>query len=196
GVGVGEGAVLRRFVSERDEAAFAVLVRRHGPLVWTVCRQLLPHEADAEDAFQATFVALVRAAGTVRAPAALGVWLHSVACRVASNVKRSAGRRRRREQKGASAEAVVPVASCTWDRLQIAVHEEVRRLPQPLRTAFILCEFEGRGHQEVATALGWKIGTLSGRLTKARQLLLDRLGKRGISAGAVVAGAIVTAAAP
>src|SRR5258708_9737158 len=103
---VADADLLRRFATDRDEAAFAMLVRRHGPLVWAVCRQLLSHESDAEDAFQATFVALVRAAGTVRAPAALGAWLHAVACRIALNAKRAAGRRRRREKAAAAVEAV------------------------------------------------------------------------------------------
>lgn len=192
---VADADLLRRFAADRDEAAFATLVRRHGPLVWAVCRQLLPNEPDAEDAFQATFLTLVRSAGTVRTPAALGAWLHSVACRVALNAKRTAGRRRKREQAAAAVEAVAPVAQSTWGQLQVAVHEEVRRLPEPLRTAFVLCELEGRSQPDVAGALGWKLGTLSGRLTRARQQLLDRLAKRGIPAAAVVAGAAAGGAA-
>src|SRR5262249_22249102 len=186
---VADADLLRRFAADRDEAAFAALVRRHGPLVWAVCRQLLPNESDAEDAFQATFLTLLRSAGTVRAPAALGAGLHSVACRVAADGEPAAGRRRRRERAAAASEAVARVAQSTWSRLQVAVHEEVRRLPEPLRTAFVLCELEGRGQPEVAADLGWRPGTLSGRLTRARQQLLDRLAKRGIPAAAVVAGA-------
>jgi len=117
---------LRRFATDRDETAFAVLVQRHGPLVWAVCRHLLPHETDAEDAFQATFLTLVRSAGSGRNPSALGAWLHSVACRVASNAKRAAGRRRKREQTAAATEAVAPVSQTAWHDLQVAVHEEVR----------------------------------------------------------------------
>src|SRR5258706_15644530 len=159
--------LLRRFTTDRDEAAFAALVRRHGPLVWAVCRNMLLNETDAEDAFQATFLTLVRSAQTVRAPAALGAWLHSVAFRVAMKAKRTAARRRKRERTPATSEAAAPVSQTTWDQLQVAVHEEVRRLPEPLRTAFVMCGLEGVGQNEAAAALGWKLGTLSGRLTKA-----------------------------
>ena len=192
---VADADLLRRFAADRDESAFTVLVRRHGPLVWAVCRNLLPLESDAEDAFQATFLTLVRSAGTVRTPAALGAWLHGVAYRVAMKAKRTAARRRTRERTAAAGEAAAPVSQTTWDQLQIAVHEEVRRLPEPLRTAFVMCGLEGVGQSEAAAALGWKLGTLSGRLTKARQRLLDQLAKRGIPAGVVVAGAVAGGAA-
>lgn len=195
-----DAELLRRFAVERDEAAFAVLVRRHGPMVWSACRALLPLEADAEDAFQATFLALVRAAGTAQAPRALGPWLHGVACRVSLQVRRSAARRKKRERAAAASEAAVPVARAEWDRLRFAVHEEISQLPETLRTAFVLCELQGVGQEEAAAALGWKLGTLSGRLTKARQQLLQRLTRQGIPAGAVAAatitGGAATASAP
>src|SRR5436305_6586625 len=93
-----DDALLRRFVALKDETAFAELVRRHGPMVWAVCRQLLPNQADAEDAFQATFLALVRSAATVRT-VALGAWLHGVAVKAAAKVKRAAARQRQREER-------------------------------------------------------------------------------------------------
>jgi RNA polymerase sigma factor (sigma-70 family) len=193
--------LLARFSTTKDEAAFAELVRRHGPMVWSVCRQLLPNPADAEDAFQATFLALVRSAKSVRSAAALGAWLHGVAVRVAAKVKRSAVRRRQRETKVARNEALGPQSQgFAWADLLAAVHEEVRQLPDALRTAFVLCDLEGVRQPDAAARLGWKLGTLSGRLTKARQQLLDRLARRGIAAasaaalvglGAAVAGAAV-----
>src|SRR5262245_22712760 len=192
---VADADLLRRFAADRDETAFAALVRRHGPLVWAVCRNLLPHESDAEDAFQATFLTLVRSAAMIRNPAALGSWLHGVAYRVAMKAKRTAARRRKREHTAAAGESAAPVSQATWDQLQVAVHEEVRRLPEPERTAFVLCVLEGMGQREAAAALGWKLGTLSGRLTKARQRLLSQLSQRGIPAGVVVAGAVTGGAA-
>ncbi|HEX4607454.1 MAG TPA: sigma factor, partial [Urbifossiella sp.] len=96
-----DGDLVRRFAATRDEPAFAELVRRHGPMVWAACRHLLPDHADAEDAFQATFLALARSAGSIRAAAAVGGWLHGVAVRAATKIRRSAARRRGREQRAA-----------------------------------------------------------------------------------------------
>jgi len=146
---LGDAELLRLFAEQRDEAAFAVLVARHGPLVWAVCRNLLPDETDAEDAFQATFLALVKSAATIRTTA-VGAWLHGVAVRVARMAKRSAGRRRQRERKVAVKESAEPIAQATWDQLQAAVHEEVGRLPESLRVAFVLCNLQGRSQPEVA----------------------------------------------
>jgi RNA polymerase sigma factor (sigma-70 family) len=191
--GASDADLLRRFADNREESAFAELVRRHGPMVWAVCRHSLPNPADAEDAFQATFLALVRSAGKVRAGAALGGWLHGVAVRVAAKAKRSAVRRRQREEKVAGPEAGRPVPEAAWNELLAAVHEEVQRLPETLRTAFVLCELEGVRQPDAAARLGWKPGTLTGRLTKARQRLLEQLTKRGlvptVAAGAAGLGA-------
>jgi RNA polymerase sigma factor (sigma-70 family) len=181
------------------DAPFAELVRRHGPMVWAVCRQSLPDPADAEDAFQATFLVLVRSAGAVRDPAAVGGWLHGVAVRVARDLRLSAARRRRREQKAARPEPDRPVPDAAWDALLVAVHEEVDRLPGPLRTAFVLCDLQGVRQPDAAERLGWKPGTLTGRLARARRLLLDRLTGRGlapaVAAGGVGVGAAAAAAA-
>ena len=190
-----DAELLARFAELRDESAFAALVRRHGPMVWAVCRHLLPNPADAEDAFQATFLALVRSAGKVRAGAAVGAWLHGVAVRAAAKLKRSAVRRKQREERAAGPEADRSVPEGAWDELLAAVHEEVGRLPEALRTAFVLCDLEGVRQPDAAARLGWKLGTLSGRLTKARQRLLARLADRGIAAGAVAIGTAAAGAA-
>ena len=188
--------LLRRFAASRDEPAFAAILRRHGPMVWAVCRHLLPDPADAEDAFQATFLALVRSAGSIHRGAAVGGWLHGVAVKVATKVKRSAVRRKQREQRAAESETDQSVPEATWETLLAAVHEEVRRLPDPLRAAFVLCDLEGVRQPDAATRLGWKAGTLTGRLARARQLLLKRLASRGLAplvAGGTIGLGVATA---
>ena len=195
-----DAELLRRFTDGRDEIAFAVLVARHGPMVWAVCRNLLPHDPDAEDAFQATFLALVRGANKVRAADRLAGWLHGVAVRVALKARRAAAHRRKREQAAAGAEAGKPVPDGAWDDLLAAVHEEVQALPEALRSAFVLCGLEGVRQQDAAARLGCTPGTLTTRLTRARQRLLAGLARRGIApaaaAGAVGVAATTGAAAP
>lgn len=185
-----DALLLKRYARERDEVAFAELVRRHGRLVWALCRNLLPSEADADDAFQATFLALAKSANTIRDAARLGPWLHGVAYRVCLKAKREAARRKRRQEVASSKEAVRPVADSAWDAALAAVHEEVHRLPEPLRVAFVLCCLEGKGATEAAEQLGWKLGTLSGRLTRAKETILARLAARGIAAAVAGAAAV------
>ncbi len=193
-----DSELLQRFVRAREETAFVELLRRHGPMIWAVCRHRLSDESDAEDAFQATFLALVRSARSVRNGNAVAAWLHGVAVKVATKAKRSAVRRRQREERVAGSEADRSVPEAAWDELLFAVHEEVQRLPDALRTAFVLCELEGVRQPEAAARLGWKPGTLTGRLTRARQLLLARLTSRGLApalAGGTLSLGVVTATA-
>ncbi|MDB5313037.1 MAG: Glycine-rich protein [Gemmataceae bacterium] len=192
-----DAELLRRFARDRDEPAFAELLRRHGPMVWAVCRHMLPDHADAEDAFQATFLALVRSAAAVRCGAAVGGWLHGVAVRVATKVRRSAARRKQRELRAAGPETDRSIPEATWEALLAAVHEEVQQLPDPLRAAFVLCDLEGVRQPDAAARLGWKPGTLTGRLSRARQLLMERLTSRGLApavAGGTVGLGVATAA--
>jgi RNA polymerase sigma factor (sigma-70 family) len=177
--------LLRRFAGG-DEAAFAELVRRHGRLVWSVCRHLTGSDAEADDAFQATFLVLLRGAGKVRDAGRLSAWLHGVAYRVCARARRAARRRATREQAAAVNERTGPaVADSAWDRALAAVHEELGTLPDTLRVPFVLCCLEGKGVTEAAEQLGWKLGTLSGRLTRAKDALLARLNARGLTLGAV-----------
>ncbi|HEY1187282.1 MAG TPA: sigma-70 family RNA polymerase sigma factor [Gemmata sp.] len=184
--------LLARFTHDRDQPAFEELVRRHGPLVWAVCRHLLADHADAEDAFQAVFLALVRSGASIRDGHALPGWLHGVAVRIATRAKRECARRKARERAAARPEAARPVSEGTWGALVAAAHEEIQKLPDAERTAFVLCDLEGVSQPDAAARLGWPLGSLSGRLCKARQRLLERLAARGI-APAVAIGIGLTA---
>jgi len=183
-----DAELLGRFTTARDEPAFEAIVRRHGPLVWGVCRGLSSTEADAEDAFQATFLALFRSVAKVRQPNALGAWLHRVAGRVCRNGLRTRSRRAKHERAAAVAEAACPVAEAAWDRWQDAVHAEIDRLPDALRVPFVLCVLQGVRQAEAARRLGWKVGTVSGRVCKAKQALADAITRRGLIGAAGLAG--------
>lgn len=181
-----DAQLLAQFTARRDEEAFAVLMNRHSRLVWSVCRNQLGHEQDAEDAFQATFLTLARNAGRIRKQSSLSCWLHGVAYRITLKTRREAARRRVRENKAATDETTPVVSEAAWRKLQGALDEEVQNLPEKLRVPFILCFLEGRSQSDVAAAMGWKVGTVSGRLTLARQQLLERLARRGITLSAAL----------
>lgn len=191
---IADTELLAQFVATRDDRAFSQLVRRHGAMVWSVCRNLLPGDADAEDAFQATFLALVRGGHRIRQGDRLASWLHGVAFRVAMKVRRTAAKRRQRETVAATVEADVPVSESSWNDLLAAVHEEVERLPESLRAAFVLCCLEGARQHDAANQLGLKLNTLTARLARARQRVLDRLARRGIAVSAAT-GAIAVGSA-
>jgi RNA polymerase sigma factor (sigma-70 family) len=181
--------LLDDFVARRDEVAFAELVARHGPLVMRVCRRVLHQEQDAEDAFQATFLVLARCGDSIRKREALADWLHGVAYRTAMKAKRSAARRRNHETR--LREQAPPTASPTWDDVQAVLDEEIQRLPASFRTAFVLCVLEGKTVPAAATEVGCKEGTMSSRLTRARQRLQTRLARRGIKLAALLAALCV-----
>ncbi len=180
---VPDAELLTRYTASRDEAAFEELARRHGGMVWAVCRQLLSDPADAEDAFQAVFLAFVKSSGRIR-HANVGAWLHGTAVRGAMKIRRGAVRARQRDRATAKPEATTPPGD--WNELLAAVHDEVGRLPEALRTAFVVCDLEGVPQPDAATRLGWKAGTLTGRLSKARKRLLDALTKRGLAPAATL----------
>jgi RNA polymerase sigma factor (sigma-70 family) len=187
--------LIEDFGARRDEAAFTTLVARHGPMVLRVCRRVLKHEQDAEDAFQATFLVLARQTGSIRKREALANWLHGVAQRTAMKAKRSAARRRNHEDR--LRERTPPRSpSPTWDEVQTVLDEEIQRLPATYRAAFLLCVLEGKSGAQAAAELGVKEGTVGSRLTRARQLLQQRLARRGIKLTAVLAAlAVVDGAA-
>ncbi len=190
---LGDAELLERFTRAGDAAAFEALVARHGPLVWRVCRRVLGHEQDAEDAWQATFLVLARAARTVRAPAALAGWLHGVAFRLAEKARATAERRRARERAAAPRESVAPCQEAAWRELGRLLEEAVHALPEKYRAALLLCYWQGLTNDEAARRLGWAAGTVKARLAKARQLLHARLTAQGIT---LPAGAVALLLAP
>ncbi|HEY3789951.1 MAG TPA: sigma-70 family RNA polymerase sigma factor, partial [Urbifossiella sp.] len=179
-----------------DRAALAELVARHGPMVWNVCRHMLG-DADAEDAFQATFLALIRFASRIRKQAALGSWLYGVAVRVSLSARREAGRRRNRERVAAASEAISPSEPDDRAERMAAVHQEVAALPEVDRSAFVLCVMEGLTQAEAATRLGQTPGAIAGQVARAKKRLAARLTERGIvPALAALGTASITGAVP
>jgi RNA polymerase sigma factor (sigma-70 family) len=188
--------LLEVFLARRDEAAFATLVRRHGPMVLAVCRRLLPDAGDVEDAFQATFLVLVRKARAVGRPERLGNWLYGVAYRTALKARGRHARRRAREQPLTDVAVEGEVAALVWRELRPLLDEELCRLPEKYRAPVVLCCLEGLSKRAAARHLGWAEGTLSARLHQARGLLRQRLLRRGLTLSAgVVAAALPEGAA-
>jgi RNA polymerase sigma factor (sigma-70 family) len=181
--------LLARFVGEHDEAAFTVLIERHGPMVLGVCRRALPNRHDAEDACQATFLVLARQADSLRRQASLGSWLHGVAFRVATALKRDAVRRKNREQRVDSRVPADPSAEVSWREVQAVLDEELHRLPERYRAPLVLCYLECLTRDEAAGRLGLTPGGLHGRLERGRKLLRERLTRRGLTLSAVLGAA-------
>jgi RNA polymerase sigma factor (sigma-70 family) len=181
--------LLECFVETRDESAFMVLIERHGPMVLGVCRRVLPNVHDVEDACQATFIVLARKAATVRKKTSLGSWLHGVAYRVAVTLKRDQARRKVRERGAEPPTPRDPAAEVTWREVQTILDEELQRLPERHRAPLVLCYLECMTRDEAAAQLGLSSGALHGRLERARDLLRDRLTKRGLTLSAALSAA-------
>jgi RNA polymerase sigma factor (sigma-70 family) len=173
-----DSALLERYVSVKDAAAFAELVRRHGPIVYGVCRRMLALIHDAEDAYQATFLILARRARSIRKPDALAAWMHGTALRVCRKAMA------RRDFTRFLPDRVVatddPFAEVAWKELRGLLDEEIGRLPSALRDPLLLCYFQGLSRDEAAEKLGWSRRTLMRRLEKARERLRLRLERRGV----------------
>src|SRR5262245_49655577 len=188
--GLTDGQLLERYVRGREEAAFAALVRRHGPLVWGVCRRVLGSHHDAEDAFQATFLVLVRKAASVRQPEQVGNWLYGVAHQTALKARTMRARRRTRERQVADMSDIEAPHQDEPRDVQGFLDQELSRLPNKYRVAISLCDLGGKTRKAAARQLGLPEGTLAGRLTRGRALLAKRLAQRGV---ALSAGALAVA---
>jgi RNA polymerase sigma-70 factor (ECF subfamily) len=182
--------LLERFVARRDEPAFEAIVRRHGPMVLGVCRRILCDHHDAEDAFQATFLVLARRAKSVRPAEMLPNWLYGVARRTALKAHALNARRRSRERQVTTMPQPEIIPTVPRDDLSDLIDRELCRLPAKYRVPVILCDLQGLGHREAAVRLGWPVGTVSGRLSRARAMLARRLTRRGLAlpAGTLAAG--------
>ncbi len=189
GAGLTDAELMSRFVAQRDGAALEALIRRHGSMVWSVCRRVLSNEQDAEDAFQASFLVLVRNAASIRPREQVGNWLYGTAYRTALKARTTDARRRARERRAAEMIPTQAEADADWSDLLPVLDQELNRLPDKYRTALVLCELEGRSRKEAARQLGIPEGTLSSRLATGRRMLAKRLGRPGLalSAGALAA---------
>jgi RNA polymerase sigma factor (sigma-70 family) len=183
--------LLRRFARERDQDAFAALVRRHGPLVLAVCRRLLGNAVDAEDAFQATFLVLARKAAAVRWQDSVANWLHGVAHRLARRARADAARRLAREQHAPTKAPTDPLAEVSLREAQALLDEELARLPEKYRAPLVLCCLQGLARDEAARQLGWPVALLKSRLEQARDLLRSRLARRGLTLSAALWAALL-----
>jgi RNA polymerase sigma factor (sigma-70 family) len=195
-----DGQLLQRYVQAADAAAFALLVRRHGPLVHGVCRRIVGPGPDQEDVFQATFLVLSQKAASIQKQTSVAEWLHGVAYRLAMRVKSRRARHWRRERTNETGlEQIVdtapspidPAAQASMRELGAILDQELRQLPNGCRDALVMCLMEGLSHVEAARRLGWPVGTLKGRLQRGRELLRQRLERRGVSVSAVALSVVL-----
>jgi RNA polymerase sigma-70 factor (ECF subfamily) len=193
GADLTDGELLECYLARRDEAAFESLLLRHGPMVLGVCRRVLRNEADAHDAFQATFLVFVRKAGSIVPRARVGNWLYGVAHKTALKAQAMNRQRRAREQQAA------PPARPPGDAMQELLDlldEALSRLPHKYRTVIVLCDLEERPLKEAAAHLGCPQGTVASRLARAREMLATRLARRGLVVGCGVLGVGLAQAVP
>src|SRR5436309_5215404 len=201
GTGPTDGQLLRDHLGRRDEAALAALVRRHAPMVWGVCRRVLGRHHDAEDAFQATFLVLVRKAASIASPELLANWLYGVAHQTALKARATVAKRKIRERQVTEMPEPAVVEQDLWNDLRPLLDQELSRLPDSYRVVIVLCDLEGKTRKEAARHLGLPEGTVGSRLARARVSLVKRLTERGValSAGglaAVLAQNVASAGVP
>jgi RNA polymerase sigma factor (sigma-70 family) len=189
---VPDGELLDRFVRRRDQAAFTALLQRYGRLVWGVCRRALREEQEAEGAFQATWLILVRKAGSVRKRASIGSWLHGVAYRVAARARARQAARRTKEREVAPRPAPEALEALAAADQRAVLDEEIQRLPEKYRLPLVLCHLEGLSHGEAARQLSCPPATVATWLARAREQLRGRLARRGLAPSAGALSALLT----
>jgi RNA polymerase sigma factor (sigma-70 family) len=176
-----DGQLLDCFLAQREEAVFEAIIHRHGPMVWGVCRRILRDHHDAEDAFQATFLVMARKAASIVPREKVGNWLYGVAYQTAMKARATRSKRRQREVQV----VVMPEPSADGneqrDNLLGQLDQQLSRLPDKYRIPIVLCELEGKTLKVAAEQLGWPIGTVSGRLSRAKVMLERRLAKAGVA---------------
>ena len=182
--------LLGRFVTDREDAAFSVLVQRHGPMVLAVCRRVMGDAHLAEDAFQATFMVLAQRAKSIKKKGFLAGWLHAVAQRVAEKAKarQKTAAIDRRTERTSNMQHSEPLDELTLQELRSVLDEAINRLPEQYRIPIVLCYLEGKTHEQAARELGWPKTSLTNRLARARELLREQLTGRGITLTAGGAG--------
>ncbi len=190
--GLADGELLNRFTTHRDEAAFEVLMWRHGPMVLALCRRVLKNRHDAEDAFQATFLTLARKAASIAKHHSLGGWLSRVAYRIALRVKTSAKGSLPRRDGLNQLHASEGADQIGREDLRVLLDQEIERLPEKYRLPIVLCYFQGKTNQEAAQQLRCPVGTVFTRLHRARRLLRGRLSRRGLALSASTLAAALT----
>jgi RNA polymerase sigma factor (sigma-70 family) len=187
-----DGDLLSRFVEQRDEAAFAALVRWHSSMVWGVCRRGLTNHQDAEDAFQATFLVLARKAAAVVPRSMVANWLYGIAHHAALHAARTTARRKKRERQVSSMPEPAVTDDNPWPDLQPILDQELSCLPDKYRAVVVLCDLEGKGRKEAARQLGCPEGTVAGRLARARAMLAKRLTRRGVTLSSAALAAVLS----
>ncbi len=180
-IGLSDRQLLQRFALNRDEVAFTALVDRHGPMVLGVCRRIIADPHEAEDVFQAAFLVLVRKAGSIRVDDSLGRWLYTVTRRLALRAGADLDRRNRRTVAPIDVNDDRPSDEHERREMAIAVHDELDSLPKPYRNVVMLCYLDGLTHEEAARRLCWPLGSVKGRLVRAKKLLHSRLTRRGLA---------------
>jgi RNA polymerase sigma factor (sigma-70 family) len=183
-----DAQILDRYLSARDEAAFEALVNLHGPMVLGLCRRMLREPSDIDDAFQATFLVLVRKAPAIRDRGLLANWLYGVAYRIAVRARSEVLKRRSVETGVALLDDRADVASRDVDEIGPVLDQELSRLPEKYRAPIVLCYLKEQTHDQAAAELRWPVGTVRSRLARGRELLKERLTRRGCSPATAMLG--------
>ena len=189
-----DAQLLECYLADRDDAAFEGLVRRHGPMVFGVCRRVLSDVHDAEDAVQATFLVLVRKAASIEPREMVGNWLHGVAYSTSVRARSASAKRRAKEGKAAAMPVRSDAQDEAWEQLLPLLDRELKALPDNFRLPIVLCDLEGKTRKQAAQQLEWAEGTVASRLMRGRALLAQRMRRLGLPfPGAALAARCVKA---